>query len=131
MFHESVRSWRLGVSHGSCTPFVGSVTGSTRRTEMRLYRIVPATMMAAALLIVGEATASANCEWCVYDPPIQVVTPGGHIVTVNNTIYLPPYERHLASHFTATATAVSNGHGLIPPTIRLPLASWLPSSTHV
>ncbi len=97
---------------------------------MRLYRIVPATMMAAALLIVGEATASANCEWCVYDPPIQVVTPGGHIVTVNNTIYLPPYERHLASHFTATATAVSNGHGGTHITVRVQIASGI-TSAHV
>src|SRR5260370_23259914 len=90
MFQESVRSWRLGVSHGSCTPFVGSVTGSTRRTEMRLYRIVPATMMAAALLIAGEAPASANCEWCAYDPPIHVVTPRGHNLTGHNPTHHPP-----------------------------------------
>src|SRR6266849_2743703 len=95
-----------------------------------LTRIVPAALMAAALLLAGEATASANCEWCVYDPPIQVVTPGGHIVTVNNTIYLPPYERHLASHFTATATAVSNGHGGTHITVRVQIASGI-TSAHV
>src|SRR5260370_42500067 len=102
MFHESGRRWRRGVGRGSCTPLVGSVTGSTRRTEMRLYRIVPATMMAAALLIVGEPTASPNCEWCVDDPPIQELTPGAHIGTVNNTISPPPYKRPHASTSTPT-----------------------------
>ena len=97
---------------------------------MRLNRIVPAAIIAAALLIAGEATASANCEWCVYDPPIQVVTPGGHVLTVNNAIYLPPYERHLASHFTATATAVSNGRGGTHISVHVQIASGI-SSAHI
>src|SRR5260370_41432665 len=97
---------------------------------MRLNRIVPAAIIAAAFLMAGEPTASANCAWCVYDPPIQVVTPGGHIVTVNNAIYLPPYERHLASHFTATATAVSNGHGGTHISVHVQIASGI-SSAHV
>ena len=97
---------------------------------MRLYRILPAAMMAAALLIAGEATASANCEWCVYDPPIQVVTPGGAILTVNNTIYLPPYDVHLASQFTASATVAPDGRGgtLITVYVHIPSTA---SSVHV
>lgn len=97
---------------------------------MRLTRIVPAVMIAGALLIAGEATASANCEWCVYDPPIQVVTPGGAILTVNNAIYLPPYERHLASHFAATATAVADGHGGTHITVHIKIAPGI-TSAHV
>ncbi len=97
---------------------------------MRLTRIVPAAMIAGALLIAGEATASANCEWCVYDPPVQLVTPGGQILVVNNTIYLPPYERHLARHFPATATVTSNGHGGTHITIHVQIASGI-SSAHV
>ena len=97
---------------------------------MPLNRIVPAAMMAVAFLIAGEATASANCEWCVYDPPIQVVTPGGHILTVNNAIYLPPYERHLASHLTATASAVSDGHGGTHISVHVQIASGI-TSAHV
>jgi len=97
---------------------------------MRLTRIVPAALMAAALLVAGEATASANCEWCVYDPPIQVVTPGGHILTVNNAIYLPPYERHLAPHFPASASAVADGHGGTLITVHVTIASGV-STAHV
>lgn len=97
---------------------------------MRLNRLVPAAMMAAAFLIAGEATASANAEWCVYDPPIQVVTPGGHILMVNNAIYLPPNERHLASHFTATATAVSDGYGGTHISVHVQIASGI-TSAHV
>ena len=97
---------------------------------MRLTRIVPAAMIAAALLVAGEATASANAVWCLYDPPIQVVTPGGEILVVNNTIYLAPYERHLAKHFVATATAVSNGHGGTHITVHVQIASGI-SSAHV
>jgi len=97
---------------------------------MRLNRIVPAAMMAAALLIAGEASASANVEWCVYDPPVQVVTPGGTYLMVNNSIYLPPYDRHLASHFPATATVASDGHGGTLITVHVQIASGV-SSAHV
>ena len=78
---------------------------------MPLNRIVPAAMMAVAFLIAGEATASANCEWCVDDPPIQVVTPGGANLIVNNMIYVPRYDVHLASQFTVSATVAPDGHG--------------------
>src|SRR5258706_6106713 len=87
-------------------------------------------MTPALILIGGAPTPRATCEWCVYDPPIQVVTPGGHIVIVNNTIYLPPYERHLASHFTATATAVSNGRGGTHLSIHVQIGSGI-TSAHV
>lgn len=77
-------------------------------------------LLAAALPV----PASANVMWCVYDPPIQVVTPGGHNLTVNNAIYIPVNERHLASHFSASASAVSNGHGgtLITVNVYVPSA---------
>src|SRR6266566_5169372 len=102
------RCWRLGVSHGPHPPCVVSFTRPRRRTEMKLSRILPAVMVAAMLSLAGEVTASAHVVFCMYDPPIQVVTPGGHYLSVNNTIYLPPNERHVAAHFAATAT--------IPPT---------------
>ncbi len=73
---------------------------------MRLSRILPAAAIAVALSLMSEATASAHVVWCMYDPPVQVVTPGGQYLTVNNTIYLPPTERHVSSHFPATATAI-------------------------
>ncbi len=78
---------------------------------MRLTRLMPAAMVAVALSLAADATASANVMWCLSDPPTSVVSPGGHVLTVNNTIYLPPNQQHLASNFSAYATAVSDGHG--------------------
>ena len=97
---------------------------------MRLSRILPAVMIAAVLSLAGEVSASAHVVFCMYDPPIQVVTPGGHYLTVNNTIYLPPYERHVADHFAATATATADGHGGTLINVRVNVASGV-SSAHV
>src|SRR2546428_127426 len=106
------RSLRRRVSGDSSTPFVASVTGSTRRDEMRLFRILPAAaVIAAALSFAGVAPASAMVLWCGSDPPLQVVTPAGTNVMVNNMIYVPRYDTHLATHFPASATTASNGHG--------------------
>ncbi|TMB99891.1 MAG: hypothetical protein E6J40_03320 [Chloroflexi bacterium] len=97
---------------------------------MRLSRILPAVMIAAVLSLAGEVSASAHVVFCMYDPPVQVVTPGGHYLTVNNTIYLPPYERHVADHFAATATATADGHGGTLINVRVNVASGV-SSAHV
>jgi hypothetical protein len=66
----------------------------------------------------------------MYDPPIQVVTPGGHYLSVNNTIYLPPQDRHIADHFAATATATADGHGGTLIAVHIQVASGV-SSAHV
>ncbi len=95
---------------------------------MRLSRILPAAAIAVALSLMSEATASAHVVWCMYDPPVQVVTPGGQYLTVNNTIYLPPTERHVTSHFPATATATNDGHGGTLITVRVQVASGVSSA---
>jgi hypothetical protein len=78
---------------------------------MNFRNIALAGLLAAALLIGGAGAASANIAWCVSDPPIQLVTPGGHTVVVNNMVYLPPQALHLKNQITDDATAASNGHG--------------------
>jgi hypothetical protein len=68
--------------------------------------------LAAALLVLGgPGTASANLMWCVSDPPIPVVTPGGHNLMVNNMLYLSPADRHKAKLFTEDAATAPNGRG--------------------
>jgi hypothetical protein len=49
--------------------------------------------------------------WCVSDPPIAVVTPGGHNLMVNNMIYLTPADKHNAKLFTHDAVTAPNGTG--------------------
>jgi len=63
----------------------------------------------------GQATASANAEWCDSDPPLQVVTPGGHNLMVNNMVYLAPLgdaeDFQKRGQMTESATVFPNGRG--------------------
>jgi hypothetical protein len=75
-------------------------------------RVVVLGALAAGLLVLGgQGAASANVMWCLSDPPIQVVTPGGHNLSVNNMIYLSPADRHIAKQITAGASAAADGKG--------------------
>ena len=78
---------------------------------MKVRNFALGSLLAGALAIAGSGAASANMTWCVSDPPIQIVTPGGHTMVVNNLVYLPPQALHLKNRITDDATAVSNGHG--------------------
>ena len=91
---------------------------------MRLRRLVLAGVLGVLLTMAAQMPASANVAWCVYDPPVQVVTPGGHNLVVNNFIYLSPAYKHLASHITADGYALPNGPGgtLITVHIHVPQA---------
>jgi hypothetical protein len=98
---------------------------------MRLTRILPAAaVIAAALSFAGVAPASAMVLWCESDPPIQLVTPAGTNITVNNQIYVPRYDMHLSTHFPASATAVANGHGGTLITVHVQVTSGV-SFAHV
>jgi hypothetical protein len=97
---------------------------------MKLSRILPAAMIAAVLSMAGGTAASAHVVFCMYDPPIQVVTPAGHYLSVNNTIYLPPQDRHIADHFVATASATADGHGGTLIAVHVQVASGV-SYAHV
>ncbi len=78
---------------------------------MRKRAIVVGAVAAGLLVAGGQGAASANVMWCLSDPPIQVVTPGGHTLSVNNMIYLSPVDRHIASRITDDASAISDGKG--------------------
>ena len=75
-------------------------------------RVFALGALASGLLVLGgQGAASANVMWCLSDPPIQVVTPGGHYLSVNNMIYLSPVDRHIARQITDDATAAPDGRG--------------------
>jgi len=97
---------------------------------MRLTRILPAAVLAAAFSFAGVAPASAMVLWCESDPPIQVITPAGNILTVNNMIYVPIYDIQLATQFQASATAASDGAGGTLITVHVQVA-WGVSLAHV
>jgi hypothetical protein len=90
-------------------------------------RVVVLGALAAGLLVLGgQGAASANVMWCMSDPPIQVVTPGGHNLSVNNMVYLSPIDRHIASQITDGATAVPDGRGGTLITVHM----YIPSAAH-
>jgi hypothetical protein len=76
---------------------------------MRLRSLVVAAALAAGLTAAAPGTASANVVWCAGDPPVQVVTPGGHYLVVNNYLYVSPAYLHLARQVTADGYALPDG----------------------
>ena len=90
-------------------------------------RVIVVGGVAALLMVVGgSGGASANVMWCVSDPPIAVVTPGGHNLTVNNMIYLSPVDRHIAQQITDDATTSPDGRGGTLITVHV----YLPAAAH-
>ena len=87
-------------------------------------------LLAGVMLVGGSAVASANMAWCLSDPPIQVTTPGGHNLMVNNQVYLPPSAKHLKGQITEDATAQADGHGgtLITVHVHVPEQAHVVSS---
>ena len=75
--------------------------------------VVVGALAAGLLLLGGGSPVAANIVWCSEDPPIQVVTPGGAHLTVNNTIYFHPVDRPNLKAITQDATAVSTGSGTL------------------
>jgi len=76
---------------------------------MRLRTLVVAGALAAGLVAAAPSSASANILWCVGDPPVQVLTAGGHYLVVNNYLYVAPAYLHLAKNVTADGYAVPDG----------------------
>ena len=76
---------------------------------MRLRTLVVAGALAAGLVAAAPSSASANILWCAGDPPVQVVTPAGHYLVVNNYLYVSPAYLHLARKVTADGYAIPDG----------------------
>ena len=79
--------------------------------------------LAAGLLILGgQVAASANVVWCPFDPPVQVLTPGGQHLTVNNMITMSSVDKDLARLVTEDAIAAPDGVGgtLITVDVHIP-----------
>ena len=78
---------------------------------MKARSVTFAGLLAWAMLVAGQGSASANMAWCLSDPPIQVVTPGGHYVVVNNQVYLPRSALHLKNQIYDDASGAPDGTG--------------------
>src|SRR5258708_9392307 len=88
--------------------------------------LVLGALAAGVLVMGGQGVASANVVWCLSDPPIQVVTPGGHYLSVNNMIYLSPVDLHIASQIWADASTAKDGKGGTLITVHV----YIPEAAH-
>jgi hypothetical protein len=66
-------------------------------------------------LAVGATPGLAWSSFCEDDPPVQVVTPAGHNLTVNNYLIYERQDRRLMKHAQvyATASPAGPGHTLV------------------
>ena len=92
---------------------------------MRKRALVVGALTVGLLAVSGPSPASANLMWCVSDPPIPVVTPGGHNLMVNNMIYLSPADKHKAKLITGEAGVAPNGRGGTLITVNLSIPATI------
>lgn len=99
---------------------------------MKARSLVVGGLVAGAMLVSTSVGASANVVFCMSDPPVQVVTPGGHTLTVNNQVYLPPGSMKLMNNVTDDASAQPDGHGgtLITVVVYVPAAARVVASVN-
>ncbi len=72
-------------------------------------------LVAGVGLAVGATPGLAWSSFCEDDPPVQVVTPAGHNLTVNNYLIYERQDRRLMKHAQvyATASPAGPGHTLV------------------
>lgn len=78
---------------------------------MKMRSVLVAMVGSGLMLAAGQAAGSANVFWCSSDPPLQVVTPAGNNIMVNNMVSVPFEYRHLASNVAEDAFAAPDGRG--------------------
>ncbi len=54
-----------------------------------MKRLVVAGALALGLLAASPGSAAASTTWCTWDPLVLVVTPGGHLVVVYDSVWTP------------------------------------------
>ena len=69
-----------------------------------MKRVVIAAVMAVGILVCSPASAAAWATYCDWDPIVLIVTPGGHVVAVYDSVWTSspldlgvPLESHTTS----------------------------------
>lgn len=94
---------------------------------MKARSLVVGGLLAGAMLMATSGGASANFAFCMDDPPVQVVTPGGHNITVNAQVYLPAGSQELMDQVSDSASARPDGRGGTLITVSV----FVPAPAHV
>ena len=78
---------------------------------MQAKSVVGGFVVAAALVIAGATSVSANVAWCMFDPPVAVQTPAGTTLVVDVTVTLPASQARYAPDFVEHAYAIPDRKG--------------------
>jgi hypothetical protein len=54
-----------------------------------MKRLVVAGALALGLLAASPGSAAASVVWCDWDPLVPIVTPGGHLVLLYDSVWTP------------------------------------------
>ncbi|HEY0831965.1 MAG TPA: hypothetical protein VGE99_12535 [Candidatus Dormibacteraeota bacterium] len=89
-----------------------------------MKRVLLAAALAAGILVASPTSAGAWATYCDWDPLVLIVTPGGHIVPVYDSVWTPsPLDLGvpLASYTTSRAyDAAGNPVTVVNMTISVP-----------
>ena len=80
-----------------------------------MKRLVVAGALALGLLAASPGSAAASSTWCTWDPLVPILTPGGHLVVVYDSVWTPsllnlgvPLETYTTKRaYTSTGKAVT------------------------
>lgn len=71
------------------------------------------------LALAAQVPASANVAWCVYDPPVKVLTPASSNLMVNTFVYYPKSSKHIGPRVTVEGSTDANWMGGTTITVRV------------
>ena len=94
---------------------------------MKVNRVVAGFLAGGAMLFVTATPASANVSWCIWDPPLQVVSPGGHNLVVNTQVSMSAGSQSLRDEVVEYAAAQSDARGGTLVTVSV----WVPAQSRV
>jgi hypothetical protein len=80
-----------------------------------MKKLVVAGALALGLLAASPGSAAASSTWCTWDPLVLIVTPGGHLVVVYDSVWSPsllnlaiPLETYTATRaYTSTGKPIT------------------------
>ncbi|MEP7106062.1 MAG: hypothetical protein ABI838_09470 [Chloroflexota bacterium] len=86
---------------------------------MKAKHMLAATGVALVGTLAAASPGLAYQSFCESDPPVQVVTPAGHNVTINNWMLIETSNRHLLKQVVVYGTTEPYGPGHTLVTIHI------------
>src|SRR5439155_20203966 len=97
------------------------------RVGKQVKRVVVAAALAAGILLCSPTSAGAWATYCDWDPLVLIVTPGGHVVPVYDSVWTSsPLQIGLPlESYTATRVYDSVGRPMTAVDVKITVAAGL------